>query len=39
MRYNPIKADAELIRAHTAKRGAIYRELSFRTITRGVIAR
>jgi len=25
--------DAELIRAHTAKRGAIYRELSFRTIT------
>jgi len=25
--------DAELIRAHTAKRGAIYREPSFRTIT------
>jgi len=25
--------DAELIRAHTAQRGAIYRELSFRTIT------
>ncbi|HUY35809.1 MAG TPA: hypothetical protein VMV69_23905, partial [Pirellulales bacterium] len=25
--------DAELIRAHTAKRGAIYRELSFCTIT------
>jgi len=36
MRNNPIKAandDAELIAAHTAKRGAIYRELSFRTIT------
>jgi len=25
--------DAELIRAHTAKRGAMYRELSFRTIS------